>query len=254
MTDLFTGIAQWETTLGGRAGKLPVFYQDNTSFTAVFSARSDVARRLLPHPALKLVELYPGRCLVAITAFEYRRTDIDPYNELSIALLATAGSRPIPGLGVLSLVARRTFEAYVWQLPVTTEIARAGGVEVYGFPKFIADIRFERAAGKIGCELAAAGKPILAVRGRILPTRRGPLMRYVTYSVREGIPLAANVLVDPLEYAESMGGGGAELELRGDHAICATLRELDLGRRAVLYQYAPRNQAILFAPRNLVDR
>ncbi len=253
MADLFSGIAQWDTTLAGRSGKLPVFYQDASSVTAVFPARAEVARRLVPHPALRLVELYPGRCLVAITAFEYRRTDIDPYNELSIAFLASAGSRPVPGLSVLSLLARRTFGAYVWQLPVTTEVARVGGVDLYGFPKFIADIRFERAGGKIGCRLAAGGKPILALRGRTLPTRPGPRTRYVTYSVRKGILLAANVLVDPLEYAESLSGGGAELELHGDHAICATLRELDLGRRAVLYQYAARMQAILFAPRNLVD-
>ena len=98
--------------------------------------------------------------------------------------------------------------------------------------------------------MCSRGEP----RGRTLATRRGPLTRYVTYSVRNGIPLAANVLVDPLEYAESLAGGGAELELQGDHPICAALRELDLGGRAVLYQYAPRTQAVLFAPRNLVDR
>jgi hypothetical protein len=36
---------------------------------------------------------------------------------------------------------------YSCHLPVSTEIARAAGVEFAGYPKFVADIEFERKDG-----------------------------------------------------------------------------------------------------------
>jgi hypothetical protein len=251
--DLFSGIVQWEMDWQGRKAKLPVFYYDNTAVTAIFSAPTSRLKRLLPHPDLRPIELYPGTGLLAVTCFEYRRTDIDPYNELSIAVLATLRTRTLPGLSLLAQVARRCFHAYVWKLPVTTEIARVGGVDLYGYPKFIAGIDFERPAGSIACHLSEAGQPILSLRGPTLPTGRGKVTRYVTTSIKEGSPLVANVVTDPLEYAESFTGAGATLELHGDHEIAAQLRAVGLSKKPVLYQYAPRTQAILFSPRNLLD-
>ncbi len=254
MSDLFSGVVQWEMTWQGRTAKLPVFYYDNTSFTAIFSAPTSRLRRLLPHPDLKPIELFPGTGLIAFTCFEYRRTDIDPYNELSIAVLASLKGLTVPGLSLLAQVARRIFHAYVWKLPVTTEVARVGGVELYGYPKFLAGIDFEHPAGGIACHLSEGGKPILTVRGPALPTGRGKVTRYVTTSIKDGIPLVANVVTDPLEYAESFTvGGDAAVELHGDHPIAAELRDVGLSRKPVLYQYAPRTQAILFAPRNVMD-
>jgi hypothetical protein len=253
MSDLFSGIVQWEMSWQGRAAKLPVFYYDNTAFTTIFSAPTSRLKRLLPHPDLRPIELYPGTGLVAFTCFEYRRTDIDPYNELSIAVMASLKGFTVPGLSLLTQVARRVFHAYVWKLPVTTEVARVGGVELYGYPKFIAGIDFERSAGGIACHLSENGKPILTLRGPALPTGRGKITRYVTTSIKDGVPLVANVVTDPLEYAESFTGAGATLELHGDHPIAADLREVGLSRKPVLYQYAPKTQAILFAPRNLMD-
>jgi hypothetical protein len=253
MSDLFSGIVQWEMSWQGRAAKLPVFYYDNTAFTTIFSAPTSRLKRLLPHPDLKPIELYPGTGLVAFTCFEYRRTDIDPYNELSIAVMASLRGFTLPGLSLLTQVARRVFHAYVWKLPVTTEVARVGGVELYGYPKFIAGIDFERSASTIACHLSENGKPILTLRGPALPTGRGKITRYVTTSIKDGVPLVANVVTDPLEYAESFTGAGATLELHGDHPIAADLRAVGLSRKPVLYQYAPKTQAILFAPRNLMD-
>jgi len=51
---------------------------------AVYTASTRRVRRLLPHPAMNPIEMFPGRCMVAFTAYEYRKTDIGPYNEFSI--------------------------------------------------------------------------------------------------------------------------------------------------------------------------
>jgi len=252
--ELFKGIKQWEFDRAGEKFKMPVFYYDNTSITAIFTASTSRVRGLLPHPGMRPIEMSPGRCMAAFTAFEYRKTDINPYNEFSIAFLVTFERPQIPGLTALWQMARRCFTAHVWKLPVTTEIARFGGVELYGYPKFLAEITFERSAGQIRCDLSEKGEKILTLEGKVLPTKKGGLSRYVTYSVLDGIPLVANVVVNPLEFAQTRDRNAAGLHLGTGHAIPETLREIRLSPHPVMYQFGPVTEAVLFAGRNMIDR
>lgn len=253
--EFFKGVMQWrypdpET---GQDFPLPVFYQDNLSMTAIYTASAARVRALLPFAEMRPVELTPGRALVAVTCFEYRQCDIDPYNEVSVSFLITWGERALPGVTVLQMMARRTFTAFIWQLPVTTEIARRGGVDLFGYPKFIADIVFTREAGRVTCELSEGGERILTLRGKALRTKPDKVNRYRTYSVKDGVPLVANVYMNPLAFGQSMLPGAAELSVGKRHPIGRQLEELGLGRRPVLYQYAPEMEAILYGPRNLAD-
>ena len=252
--ELFKGIKQWEFDWAGEPFKLPVFYYDNTSLTAIFTASTRKVRALLPHPGMHPIEMSSGRCMAAFTAFEYRETDIGPYNEFSIAFLVTFEKPQVPGLTALWQMVRRRFTAHVWKLPVTTEIARAGGVELYGYPKFLAEITFERTPGQIRCDLSEKGEKILALEGNVLPAKKGGLSRYVTCSVLDGIPLVANVVVNPLEFAQTRDKAAAGLNLGTGHAISETLREIRLSPDPVMYQFSPVNEAILFAGRNLLDK
>jgi len=240
------------TPFDGLVGKLPVFYYDNTSMTAVFTAATRKVKALLPDPKMKPLELLPGRCAVAFSAFEYRDTDIDPYNEFSIAFLMSYGRHTLPGLGLLNGLMNRCFEAYVWQLPVTTEVARWGGVELYGYPKFIADIDFMRTPNQLACRLSLHGEHILTIEGKVLPTAPAKMLRYRAYSMKEGLPLCANVYTNRLAFAQSASRQAAALQL-GDHDIARQLRALDLSKSPLMYQYCPKNELILFGPRNLID-
>jgi hypothetical protein len=253
-SELFKGVMQLEVTAESFTGKLPIFYYDNTSMTAIFTASTSKVKEYLPHPDMRLLEFVPGRCLVVFTAFEYRNTDIGPYNEFSIACLVRFRQFQIPLLSVARHLLTRSFPAYIWHLPVTTEIARAGGVGLYGYPKFIGDIEFERSEDWVECRLSEQRAHILTLKGKALPTAKGKAMRYVTYSVRDGVPLVTNVSVNPVEFAQSADRDAAELEIGTDHSICDELNGIGLGKRPVLYQFSPVNEAILFAGRNLMDR
>ena len=252
-SEFLKSVMQWEFDWEGRKAKLPVFYYDNTALTAIYTASTAAVRGLLPHPAMRPIELYPGRCLAAFTAFEYRETDIDPYNEFSISFPVTFDRPQIPGVTAGLQMARRCYSAYVWQLPVTTEIARVGGVDLYGYPKFIADIDFTRDPGWVTCDLSEGGKRILSLRGKALPTSRGKVVRFVTYSMKDGIPLVANVYQNPIEYAQSQRSQAAELTLGHDHPAAQKLMGIRLSQSPLMYQFSPVNEAILFAGRNLMD-
>jgi hypothetical protein len=193
-----------------------------------------MVRALLPSPDMHPVEAFRGRALVAFTAFEYRAPDIDPYNEFSISFPVTFGKRNIPGLSSLLMMFRRYFTAYVWQLPVTTERARAAGVELYGYPKFLADITFTTEGGMLACRLSENGRHILTLKGKRLRTSPEKVNRFKTYSVKDGVPLAANIYINPKEFAKSM------IRAPPNSAGRARLRRpcgLRASRQAEFYQY-----------------
>jgi len=253
--DFFKDVVQLEFAVPefNRVGKLPCFYYDVTTMTAVYTASTKKVRPYLPLPEMHPVEMLPGRCLVAFTAFEYRDTNIDPYNEVSISIPITFRCRSIPGLTMMIFTLNRCTTIYVWHLPVTTEIARRGGVENYGYPKFIADIVFKRTPGNLTCTLAEGGETILTLTGKTLPTRPEKRTRIRSYSLKNGIPLVTNIDINPMEFAQSMKLDAATLDIGSSHAISRELREIHLSTRSFFYQYMPLNEAILFPPRNLMD-
>ena len=161
--------------------------------------------------------------------------------------------REIPGVTATRQIRRRHFTVYVWQLPVTTEMARLVGVDLYGYPKFLADIAFDKGKEWIECQLSEKGERILSLKGKVLPTTRGKIMRYVTHSVIDRIPVTANVVADPLEYTQTWNSGAATLRLGENHPVAQALSEIDLSRNPVLYQFSSLNKAILFGGKNLID-
>ena len=252
--DFFKNVIQWDMMTKDLSleGKLPVFYYDNTSMTAIYTASTEKVRRLLPLPDMHPVEVWGGRALVAFTAFEYRRTDIDPYNEFSISFPITFRKKAIPGITLLGMMARRYFTAYVWQLPVTTERARKGGVEMYGYPKFLADITFATENDRLGCTLSEGRKKILTLKGQKLKTSVEKVNRFKTFSLKDGVPLVANIYMNPIQFGKSMNAKSVELTL-GDHDIARQLQEIGMGIKPLFYQYMPVMEAILFGARNLMD-
>jgi len=233
--------------------RLPIFYYDNTAVTAIYTASTRQVKKHLPRSEMHPVEMFPGRCLVAFSAFEYRRTDIDPYNEFSITAIISYGNRQIPGLTSSWYMLRNCFSAYILHLPVTSERARRGGVELCGYPKFIADISLSHESAHITCTVEENGRRILSLRGKKTRVSKGRLARFILYTVKNGIPLKANLYVNPLQFRQTMGPGNARLDIGGDHRICRELKDLDLSRWPVMYQYMPSYQAILFNSRNIID-
>ena len=250
-SDFFAGIVQTEHK--DYDVKLPIFYYDNSAMSAIYTASTSQVRRHLPFSDMHPVEMFPGRCLLAFSAFEYRKTDIDPYNEFSVTAIISYGKRAIPGWTSLSCLLKNEFAAYILYLPVTSERARRGGLEMAGYPKFLADIVFTRTRDTTTCTVSQDGRRILTLQGKNTKTARGRLTKYKLYTRKDGIPLGANLYMNPLQYSQSSGRNKAELDLGTDHRICTELRDLKLSRRPVLYQYIPSYEAILFGSKNIMD-
>jgi len=249
----FDNVMRWRVERNGTSFLLPFFYYDTMSMAAIYTASTARIRALLPHPCLHPIELVPGRCLVAFAGFEYRKTDSEPYNEVNISFLVTYNRKSIPGLGALRVMISKRIPSYIWQLPVTTESARAGGKDLYGFPKSILDIQFRQESDWMVCEMLEAGERVLRMEGRVLATRAQDPIRYQSYAVEDNKVVIATSLVNPIEFAETRSRGSFTLETSDDHPIGQAIAEMKLGKAPIIYQFSPRNETMLFPARNVIE-
>jgi len=254
----FTGLAQREIDLRGRPARSPLFYREVALVGGIFTADLAAARALMPTPRHQVLSL-GGRALVAVHCLEYRQSDIGPYNEVSIAVAAVHGRAPlVPAARLLAAILTDHYPAHVVALPVTTEVALWGGLDVFGYPKYLATIEHEETMAARVCRLRdrETGALILEARGGRLPTHRYPQrpgrlrrLELTTYPRRGQTTLRARLDINLQEAAFAYGRPRLELEL-GAHPRAEVLRRLALGRQ-LQHLYAPRCQAILHYPEEL---
>lgn len=257
--DLFKEIAQVEySKMDPRTKKIdtfkmPILYYDGFCMNALYTASTSLVRQYLPDPQMHPLEIKGGRTLVSITAFEYRKTDIKPYNEFSIAILISYGKKGLPFLSLMSQKFRSCYDMYIWHLPVTTEIARRGGVDLYGFPKFLAGIDFTHGSNKTTCVVSEKKKHIITLEGPVLPVKQGSTIRYNMYPVYQGITVLGRADFLNHQFSETRDTGEVRLTIGDGHPLCSELKSIDLSPKPFLYQYIPSCESVLYGPRNLSE-
>lgn len=257
MSVFFDGIRQEPISFHGYTARAPLFFRDMGMTAAVFTADLRRVSALLPDARYHPLAILPGRALLAIHAMQYRDTDVGPYNEVSVSIGVMTDRAPRIGALAAALAMRaNNYHAHIVRLPVTTDAALHGGIDVFGYPKVMAHIDFDTAAGRRRCVWRdpASGEAILALGAPALPTRRVAqdrrdtlaLMDLHSYPVKDGKMLHAHMRVNRIEFAERMMARSVAVEPgRGEGA--AWLRELGIGRCVHLLD-APRCEAILFRP------
>ena len=233
-------IEQVELATGARIG-LPLRYYDWSGIMAHFPVSAAAVRNLLPSNKLKPVQLVPGTAILSLAAMEYRQiSDLAPYNEFAIMVPAVYEPMVnIPSLPLLFPQSFKRFGFYVHHMPVTTQGACDCGVEIWGFPKIVAQISFEETNQVRRCQLQAEGKDIVTLEVEKMVTK-GRAMNYRTYTVKDG-QLLKTLIQAQGRFGTARFRGGASYAL-GDHPIAEELRALGMGETAVERLYAPQMQ------------
>jgi hypothetical protein len=249
----FEGVSQIEATLRDERVKLPIFYYDGTATSAVFPARLSALRALMPDPRICPARLAPTVGTVAVTCFEYRDTDIGAYNELAISVPLNEPwfSANVPGRALIASLRRRQLHAWVHHLPVTTEIARLGGVELYNYPKFIGGIDYEQTTDRRICRLSEGHEHILTLSGALLDASRHERFQLFSHLWMDGQPQSSEFKINATAMGVSLSRRAAQLELGTRHPIARELHSLLYSRRPVQYQYMARFEGILYGPEHL---
>lgn len=249
----FDGIRQVDAEIAGRPAKVPTFYYEAAELTALFPARLRELRRLMPDRRLEPALLAPGLGVVAISCLEYRDTDLGPYNEVAVAIPTNEPSFRLnfPARALWQAERRGQMHSFILHLPVTTEIALRGGIDLFNFPKFLATIDFDDVGGDRRCRLAAGQKPILTLTGHRLAASRRERLQHFCHLWMDGQPQQAEFAVQRLQVGTSYRPGAAVLQLGEDHPVARELDRLLVSRRSLRFEYAPRVEAILYGPEHL---
>lgn len=249
----FEGVEQVDATLIGEPAKLPIFYYDGSAQTAVFPAKLRALRKWLPDPRFVPARLAPGLGAVGVSCFEYRDTDIGPYNELAITVILNNPpfAANLPGRALLTELRRRQLHAWVHHLPVTTEIARVGGVDLYNYPKFIASIDFEESAGRRICRLGEGAEEILTLDGPLIPTPNSDELQLFSHIWMDRQPQESEFKLNAIASGRSLGRTEARLELGSRHPIARELAGALASRRAFYYELMAPFEGILYGPEHL---
>jgi hypothetical protein len=252
-SNFFQGIVRWMVEKNGTRRLAPFFYLDGLSLNAIYTASTAIVRKLIERPDLHPMEIWPGRCLVIFGAYEFYKTDGEPFNEMPITFLVTHPRRQIFLFPLLQAMTSKVFPGYSWDLPVSNEYCRAGGVDIWGAPKYIADIHIKKSKEWVEFTLSEAGYEVLKFKGRVLPTGQGKPVRAITYWPGYGGYLKANVVANPIEFAQSLNRNSCEICIGENSRLGETLQKMKLSKFPLLYQYSPRIEQILYPPRNPGD-
>lgn len=208
---------------------IPLLYRDSYVMLLVFSVELERAQARFTGLG---VEPWPmaGRTAAILAAFDHRDTSIGAYRELAIAIpCRRVGTQPSLLRFALDMRAQEEQGTWAAWLGVTTEAARAGGVELWGYPRTLAtiDTRFEPDRTAVTTEDVTI----------VAAAPRGPLVRplpLITYSDRNGRLVRT---ISELEGGVRVGSGrGASLELGGRGPAADLLRELGLeGKRPLAH-------------------
>jgi len=130
-----------------------VKYNDLSFYLVEVKADYQGVKEILAKRLLVPKEIAPGETRLQIVACQMRSVQISgPYNEVAIQV-------PVESLD--NSPSDKFAHLY---LPVSTEAARWPGVDIYGFPKFIAKIDFTKDENQIACQLSENEEPVLEFR------------------------------------------------------------------------------------------
>ncbi|WP_062469543.1 hypothetical protein [Variovorax boronicumulans] len=236
----------------------PNFYYQNSRVTAIFTADLDTLRGLMPAKVLEQVQplqVWPGRGLVALTAYSYRYCDNDSYNEIGLSVVTNKpGATSFGPLTLLGQSMSNDFWGYVLKLPVNTELARVRGVVGYNLPKWLTDITYKETETSVVVEIFDSETRKVDVT---LETKK-----LGDASSKETLVTNSFTNVDPkgqlttgysvsrqLSHASSSSSDSVKLTLT-EGSLSTYIKALKLGK-LVKYEYVPEFQGALYSPKPL---
>ena len=244
------GIATKTTHTSLGPVELPVFCSDGSAVAAFFTCDYDKAAQKLEGTGLYPIRVSRGKAIATLGLFEYRQSTLEPYNE-GFLMIAVS---PQPKMSLLAqrlqlfmTAEKRKLGFYTLDLPITEELPLVAGREIWGVPKFLADISLNFSNDRF--------------RGEVLVKSTGEKILSLESSFNKGMPFR---FLDSMVYSNHQDSilkiisnfhcsvritrdKEARLEVGSiDHPMAHNLRDLDLdGATPFLLQSADKIEFIL---------
>lgn len=253
----FKGLEKEKVDIGFESYS-PNFYYQNNRVTAVYTADLDKLRELMPPEVLATVQplqIWPGRGLIAFTAYTYEHCDNDAYNEVAVSIITNKPDKA--NLGPLTLIGQSMsgdFWGYVLKLPVNTELAKVRGVVGYNLPKWLTGIDRKEDAQSVIYNItdSQTGKLDVSFKAKKLDdlSRDVDIVTNSFTNLDHQGQLAYGYAISrQISHGSSRDAESATLTL-GDGSLSDYLRALKLGKM-MKFEYVPEFQSALYAPKPL---
>lgn len=255
----FKGLEKQKVDIGFESYS-PNFYYQNSRVTAVYTADLDALRALMPPDVLAIahpLQIWPGRGLIAFTAYTYEHCDNDAYNEVAVSIITNKPGKA--NLGPLTLIGQSMsgdFWGYVLKLPVNTELARVRGVVGYNLPKWLTGIDRKEDAQSVVYDIndSQTGKVDVSFKAKKLDnlSRDVDIVTSSFTNLDHQGELAYGYAVSrQLSHGSSRDADSVTLTL-GEGSLSNYIRALKLGKM-MKYEYVPEFQSALYAPKPLAS-
>ncbi len=260
-TDLswFRGITKEKVDMGF-ASYSPNFYYENSRVTAIFTADLARLRELMPPGVLEQVQplqIWPGRGVVALTAYAYHYCDNDSYNEIGLSVVTNKpGSSNWGPFSLMGQSFADDFWGYVLKLPVDTELAEVRGVVGYNLPKWLTRIDYREGESNVivnifDSETGKLGVTLETQKLDVSSSKEALVTNSFTNIDQQGQLTTGYTTSRQLRHGSSSSADDVKLTLT-DGSLSRFIESLDLGRM-VKYEYVPDFQAALYAPKPLAS-
>ncbi|MHC5350957.1 acetoacetate decarboxylase (ADC) [Metapseudomonas furukawaii] len=258
-TDLswFNGIAKEKVDIGFESYS-PNFYYENSRITAIFTADLARLRELMPPEVLAQVQplqVWPGRGVVALTAYAYHYCDNDSYNEIGLSVVTNKpGSSNWGPLSLMSQSFSDDFWGYVLKLPVDTKLAEVRGVVGYNLPKWLTRIDYNEDEDDVvvkifDSETQALDLTLETRKLDVSSSKENLVTTSFTNIDQQGQLTTGYSTSRQLRHASTSDTDAVKLTLT-DGSLSRFIDSLKLGKM-VKYEYVPDFQAALYAPKPL---
>lgn len=236
----------------------PNFYYKNSRVTAIFTADLDRLRELIPAKVLEKVQplqVWPGRGLIALTAYSYHYCDNDSYNEIGLSVITNRpGGSNFGPLTLMSQSMSNDFWGYVLKLPVNTELAKVRGVVGYNLPKWLTGIDYRETDNSVVVEIldSETGKVDVTLETRKLSdlsSTASLVTNSFTNVDQRGQLTTGHAISRQLNHASSTSSDAVNLTL-SEGSLSTFIKSLKLGKM-VKYEYVPEFQSALYSPKPL---
>jgi hypothetical protein len=227
----------------GRPVRMPVQVRDAKMASATFVVPADAAQRIVAPTGLQVVRRGGGRALVALALVKYVDCDLGDYDELALAFVVEppAGEPPLEKGAVAT---------YIHRLPVSQAFTCEAGRGIWGFPKWIADLRVTIQGGVAAATLRNEdGSPVVEIglRRGVVPVPSRPLTM-VCYTFGDDGQLRRTRWTTRAYGTRLLLGGGAAVEVGSGHPLADELHALGFPRRPVMTMSSRSMTATFEAP------
>ena len=237
-------------TIEGRTLRYPTLFRDGCSLVSVFLVPTSAANEQIAASGFTAAEVTPGRTIATVVGVHYTDTDCGAYDEIAWGVMVEpiGAHRRVRYAATVADILRGRVASFTWRLAVSTTLSRDAGLRMWGFPKTVEDLRFDRSDGLASMSWHDGETEVMRLSVPDTGTRTAKPISPPVYSVLDGRQVVGNLTQFSTEVGYHRSGASIRL---GAHPIADELRRLGLPKRPILATWNGHLSFRMSAPRPL---